>query len=70
MPTTFSAVQVIAITEALVMAAFLSDLEKIETVNRFIVVRDLNYRQLDNSNAKVALKPAGVLRWAVYQVRL
>jgi len=52
------------------MAAFLSDIEKIETLNRFVLVRDLNCRQLDNSNAKVALKPAGVLRWAVYQVRL
>lgn len=41
LPTTFSAVQVIVITVALVMAAFLSDLEKVETVHRVVVGRDL-----------------------------
>ena len=39
-------VQVIVITEALVMAAFLSDIEKVETVHRVVVGRDKNFREL------------------------
>ena len=34
------------ITEALVMAAFLSDIEKVETVHRVVVGRDKNFREL------------------------